>query len=48
MMENLYRLVLNGLDYIKPTEDGEFRSKPIVISRGEDLRGFALRPSYLS
>jgi len=48
MMENLYRLVLNGLDYIKPTEDGEFRSKPIVISRGEDLRGFAPRPSYLS
>lgn len=38
MMENLYRLVLNGLDYIAPTADEEFVSKPLSIGLAEYAR----------
>lgn len=34
MMENLYRLILNGLEYVHPTTE-EFRSKPLTIRHNE-------------
>ena len=38
MMENLYRLVLNGLEYIEPPNKIAPKSKPLVIRDNEDLR----------
>lgn len=39
MMENLYRLVLNGLDYIEPPSDADYRRRSVLtIGREEDRR----------
>jgi hypothetical protein len=38
MMENLYRLILNGLDYIEPPSDADYaRRSKLSIGFGEDL-----------
>jgi len=38
MMENLYRLVLNGLEYVAPPSKDDFRQlPPLTISHAEDL-----------
>lgn len=35
MMENLYRLVLNGLDYVAPAKENEYVSRPLRIRPNE-------------
>lgn len=50
MMENLYRLVLGGLDYVKPPS-GAPSNKPLVIRDGVDLsmmktKSNKLQPSF--
>lgn len=34
-MENLYRLVLNGLDYVEPAKENEYKSAPLRIRVNE-------------
>lgn len=46
MMENLYRLVLNGLDYIAPVDDF-FKPKRFTVSSNEYLREPFRQPSLL-
>lgn len=44
MMENLYRAVLGGLDYVKPSVAGEFSTKPLRIAVNEVYRDASYLP----
>jgi hypothetical protein len=37
MMENLYRAVLNGLEYIEPPEEGDYERKPFAVPIEQNL-----------
>lgn len=48
MMENLYRLVLNGLDYVEPAKENEYRSEPLRIRSNEiDFSRSSAKPTSL-
>jgi hypothetical protein len=48
MMENLRRLVLNGLDYIKPPSDADYRtSRATNIGFAEQRNGFSIPQNLL-
>ena len=40
MMENLYRAVLNGLSYIEPPDDSDYKPKPFVVRVEQNLLDF--------
>lgn len=43
MLENFYRLVLSGLDYVKPlSEEDVVESRPLRVGHSEDLEDFAI------
>jgi hypothetical protein len=46
MMENLYRAVLNGLTYIEPPSDKDYKPKPFVVKIEQNLH--SLQPDLVN
>lgn len=47
MMENLYRLVLNGLEYVQPVTSLMYKKRSLAIEDGLELRDLRLTNSFL-